>query len=86
MVQDNAISEQGRSALERLALDHMTTAIMIVDRRMELVDMNPAAEALLDVSLNQRIGQPLGDLLSQPDRLTGALRVMVAPLMRYSQF
>ncbi len=83
VVHDSVISEQGQSALARLALDHMTTAIVIVDRRMELLDMNPAAEALLDVSLNQRIGQPLADLLAQPDTLTRALRRVidsVAPL------
>ena len=83
VVQDSVISEQGRSALQRLALDHMTTAIVIVDRRMELLDMNPAAEALLDVSLNQRMGQPLADLLAQPEPLIRALRRVidsVAPL------
>ncbi len=67
------MSEQDRNALERAALDHMTTAVVVVDRRMQLVDMNPAAESLLDVSLNQSVGHALKELLEEPDACLSAL-------------
>jgi len=63
-----------RSFLDRAVLDHMTTAVLLFDAVPSLVDMNPAAEELLDTSLNKVRGSPLTSLFTEARVYQGALR------------
>jgi len=54
----------GQGVLDRAALDHMTTAVLLFDDSLALVDMNPAAESLLAMSVNQVRGLKAGALLN----------------------
>lgn len=42
-------------------LEHQTSALVVVGADLELLYLNPAAEALLGISQEQAIGHPLGD-------------------------
>jgi two-component system nitrogen regulation sensor histidine kinase GlnL len=59
-------------------MEHMTTAVLLLDDQLRLRWMNPAAEALLALSLARVGGQPLPELFDADDdiaeRLTRALR------------
>jgi two-component system nitrogen regulation sensor histidine kinase GlnL len=63
-----------RSFLDRSVLDHMTTAVLLFDAAPSLVDMNPAAEELLDTSLNKVRGSALTSLFTDARVYLGALR------------
>lgn len=43
-------------------IDHMRTALLACDASLEVVTMNPAAEALFDLSARQTHGQPISEL------------------------
>lgn len=78
---DSSQAESSPSALDslnRTALDHMTTAILLFDSTTALVDMNQAAEELLDASLNKIRGQHLQGLFSESALFTAALRRVLA--------
>jgi two-component system nitrogen regulation sensor histidine kinase GlnL len=60
--------------LDRAALDHMTTAVLLFDTGLALVDMNPAAEALLDRSVVQVRGAQVGVLLNGSGMFDLAMR------------
>ena len=60
--------------LDRAMLEHMTTAVVLFDGAMRLVDMNPAAEELLDMSLNKVRGQPLAGLFTDAGVYVAAMR------------
>jgi len=55
-------------------LDHMTTGVVLFDGSLRLLDMNPAAEELLDVSLNKVRGQPLAGLFTEAQACEAAMR------------
>lgn len=62
-------------AIVTALLDHLSTAVLVLDRRSVLERMNPAAEALLDTSMQAAGGAPLsaivdaGELLDALDRV-----------------
>ncbi len=52
--------------IDRSIVDGMNTAVLMFDRDLKLVRMNPAAEDLLAVSENQNVGVELGELWLDP--------------------
>ena len=65
-------------SLQRLLLDNLTTAVILLNTELRLEYMNPAAEMLLGVSGQRSIGQFISELCSEaPDGLP-ALRHAVA--------
>jgi len=62
----------------RLVLDHMTTAIVLFDGAAALLDMNQAAEELLDVSLKTVRGFRVGRLFSESEMFAAALQRVLA--------
>lgn len=50
-------------------LENMTTAVLLLDGNMRLSHINNAAETLLGLSGNRHHGQPLADLLLDPDSI-----------------
>lgn len=64
--------------LEQMILDHLSTAVMLLDGNLCLTYLNPAAEVLFEVSARHLLGQSATNLLPCPDapiekRLTQAL-------------
>ncbi|MFG6139293.1 nitrogen regulation protein NR(II) [Halomonas sp. B23F22_10] len=53
-------------------MEHLTTAVLLLDGQLRLRWMNPAAEALLALSRSRVIGQPLPGLVNSEDDI-GAL-------------
>ncbi|MEQ6917691.1 nitrogen regulation protein NR(II) [Halomonas aquatica] len=53
-------------------MEHLTTAVLLLDGKLRLCWMNPAAEALLAVSLGRLKGQPLPSLVTGDEDI-GAL-------------
>ncbi len=64
----------GRPSLDRVALDHMTTAVLLFDSAAALVDMNPAAEELLDASVKAVRGVTLTGLFTDARVYEAAIR------------
>lgn len=65
-------------SLQRLLLDNLTTAVVLLNGELRLEYMNPAAEMLLGVSGQRSLGQFVSELFSEmPDGLA-ALRQAVA--------
>ena len=60
--------------VNRLVLDHMTTAVVLFNDHSALVDMNQAAEELLGVSLNKVRGLRVQNLFSGSDLFAAALQ------------
>lgn len=54
-------------------VDNLTTAVLVLDRELRLLSLNPAAEALLDVSAKQVRGAGLRQLLPDADIFEAAL-------------
>lgn len=52
--------------LERLVLEHMSTAVLLFDDRLRLTYLNPAAEMLLAVSARHVVGRVTGGMLPCP--------------------
>lgn len=68
-----------KPSLERNILDHINSAVMLFDRSLRLLYLNPAAEMLFEVSARHMLGQCALDLLPCPDheteeRLLSAMR------------
>jgi len=61
--------------IDRVIVDNATTAVLLLDRELRVIAMNPAAEELLDVSANQVTG-------SRAQRLLPEARLFVAALER----
>ena len=59
------------------AVDHLTTAVLMFDEAGILLDMNPAAEELLDSSIRQICGVSSQELFIQVPELCGLLRRVV---------
>jgi two-component system nitrogen regulation sensor histidine kinase GlnL len=64
--------------INRLVLDHMTTAIVVFDHMSTVVDMNQSAEELLAVSLNQVRGLCVRSLFSESAVFAAALQRVLA--------
>ena len=67
-----------QSALEKMILDHLNTAVMLFDSDLRLKYLNPAAEVLFEISSRHLLGQHASNLLPCPDeaveeRLVAAL-------------
>ena len=54
-------------------MEHLTTAVLLLDDDLRLSWMNPAAEALLAVSLGRVKGLPLGSLAADDDGMVAVL-------------
>ncbi|TFH87794.1 nitrogen regulation protein NR(II) [Billgrantia azerbaijanica] len=57
----------------RRLMEHLTTAVLLLDERLTVRWMNPAAEALLAVSLGRVTGMPLSVLLAADDGMQEVL-------------
>ncbi|UYG04119.1 nitrogen regulation protein NR(II) [Halomonas sp. LR3S48] len=57
----------------RRLMEHLTTAVLLLDHELRLSWMNPAAEALLAVSLGRVKGLSLASLLAEDDGMGGVL-------------
>lgn len=60
--------------LEQLLLDGLRTSVLFFDPELCVQYLNPAAEALLDVSATKVRGTPAGELFAHTDFCHGALR------------
>jgi len=61
------------AAMHQRLMEHLTTAVLLLDGELRVVWMNPAAEALLSVSLSRVEGVALCSLMEQADGLAGVL-------------
>lgn len=77
-----SIQPPAKPALERTILDHLNTAVMLYDRSLRLLYLNPAAEMLFEVSARHLIGQHALTLLPCPDEQVEE-RLMAALESRY---
>jgi len=59
-------------------LEALNTAVLTFDRELTLTSMNPAAEALFEISSRQALGQPLERLLPGATDFAGSLRETLA--------
>ncbi|QLF93778.1 nitrogen regulation protein NR(II) [Pseudomonas sp. ABC1] len=64
-------------ALQRLLIENLTTATLLLDSRLRLVYMNPAAEMLLAVSGQRSHGQFISELFTESPEALTALRQAV---------
>ncbi|UVO17814.1 nitrogen regulation protein NR(II) [Stutzerimonas stutzeri] len=65
-------------ALQRLLIENLTTATLLLDARLRLEYMNPAAEMLLAVSGQRSHGQFISELFTESPEALAALRQAVA--------
>ena len=63
--------------LEQQVFEHQTSSILVISPGLDVLKLNPAAEALFGVSGQQCIGEPLADLFADPEdvftKLTSAI-------------
>lgn len=57
-----------------LVVEFMEDAVMIINRRGLILDLNPAAERLFDVHAGETIGRPVNELLKLPPELESEVR------------
>jgi two-component system nitrogen regulation sensor histidine kinase GlnL len=62
---------------DHLIVDYLTTAVLVLDRTLRLHSLNPAAEALLDVSAKQVRGMRLRGLLPEAEIFEAALERVI---------
>jgi two-component system nitrogen regulation sensor histidine kinase GlnL len=62
---------------DHLIVDYLTTAVLVLDRTLRLHSLNPAAEALLDVSAKQVRGMRLRELLPEAEIFEAALERVI---------
>ena len=81
MAQPKSLQPSTKTVPERFVsqsvLDHLTTAVLMFDEAGILLDMNPAAEELLDNSIRQICGASSQELFLQVPELCGLLRRVV---------
>jgi two-component system nitrogen regulation sensor histidine kinase GlnL len=63
---------------DHLIVDNLTTAVLVLDAGLGVQSLNPAAEALLDVSANQVRGMDLRQLLPEAEVFAAALARLTA--------
>ncbi|RRJ83125.1 nitrogen regulation protein NR(II) [Aestuariirhabdus litorea] len=61
------------SGLHQQLLENLSTAVVVVDDRLCVIYMNPAAEAMMEASDTRLHGQPLSDLFVENPSSTDAL-------------
>ncbi|WP_426414974.1 nitrogen regulation protein NR(II) [Aestuariirhabdus sp. LZHN29] len=61
------------SGLHQQLLENLSTSVVVLDDRLCIIYMNPAAEALMEASDNRLHGQPLSDLFVENPSATDAL-------------
>ncbi|HQQ61951.1 MAG TPA: nitrogen regulation protein NR(II) [Pseudomonadales bacterium] len=61
-------------ALLRMILDHLSSAVAVLDNDLRTLYLNPSAEGLLAVSKQHAQGQPFSELLRDVEELTQAFR------------
>ncbi|AMC99128.1 Nitrogen regulation protein NR(II) [Halomonas chromatireducens] len=59
--------------MHRRLMEHLTTAVLLLDGSLRLSGMNPAAEALLAVSLGRVKGMRLSTLVTEDDGMSAVL-------------
>lgn len=64
-------------ALQRLLIENLTTATLLLNSRLRLEYMNPAAEMLLAVSGQRSHGQFISELFTESPEALAALRQAV---------
>jgi len=65
------------SATAKTLLEGMTTTVILVDRNLNILYLNPAAEMLLGHSERQCINRPLSEFIPGPDSLCDQLRLAI---------
>ena len=55
-------------------MDHMSTALLILDDQLRLMQMNNAAEHLLEISGRRSKGQLMSDLIREGDEIIQVLQ------------
>lgn len=65
-------------SVDQVVLENLSTAVMLFDHELRVVAMNPAAEALLDLSANKVRGARLTELLPRAAAYARALGRVVA--------
>ncbi len=63
---------------DQLIVENLTTAVLVLDEALRIHSLNPAAEALLDVSANQVRGMDIRQLLPEATVFAAALSRVVA--------
>src|SRR5262249_38689078 len=66
-------------------LDSLTTSVMLVDTKHNVLHMNVAAETLLGVSRNQATGRPLTELLRGGETLIDVIDRVMETVRPYSR-
>ena len=65
--QDDSQMDQQHAIDYKLLVDNLTTAILLVDSKLNIFYLNSACEALFDISLLRASGQPALNLLHAHD-------------------
>lgn len=73
------------SRLPALILDHLSSAVVLLDSALRPLYLNQAAEGLLAVSQQHACGQQFGDLLRDADELMTAFRQALATGVPFTQ-
>jgi len=71
------------NSLIPLALENLSTAIVLVDEQARIAYLNPAAEALLGLGSKHLLGQPLLQVFSHTEQLAQALQQAAANQATY---
>ena len=64
----------GGVILHKRLLDHLRTAVVMLDHKLQVRYLNPAAEMLLATSASRAMGQPLPDYFFDDEEARDALR------------
>jgi len=67
-------SQTNQTRWDPRVIDNLTTAVLLFDERRYLILMNPAAEALLDISANKALGMQVDSLFTGIDSCDDALQ------------
>ena len=70
---DMAKTRTSETSVHKRLLDHLTTAVMMLDERLRISYINPAAEVLLFASAQRSVGQPLPDCFFEDQDARAAL-------------
>ncbi|MCH8499963.1 MAG: nitrogen regulation protein NR(II) [Marinobacter sp.] len=73
------------SSMYRHILDHLTTAVVLLDMKLRLQYLNPAAESLLEASGSRVRGMALEDLLVDPGQGLDTLHAAVKNQQAYTK-
>lgn len=57
-----------------LTLEHLATAVILLDEELRIIYLNPAAENLFDVSGKNLLGHPVQQVFTHAEQLSSAMR------------